>query len=63
MSKIFEFSNIFLMNVDSNCTLSLFAKVLSNHLHLLTHCDKLKAFRLAQRDVKLALTLFAYMMR
>ena len=33
---------------NSNCTLSLSVKVLSNYLHLQAHCDKLKAFRIAQ---------------
>ena len=36
------------MNVDSNCTLSLFVKVLTSDLYLQIHCDKLKAFRVAQ---------------
>ena len=36
------------MNVDSNCTHSLSVKVLSTYLHLQAHCDKLKAFRIAQ---------------
>ena len=48
VSKIFVFSNIILINVDSNCMCSLSVKVLSNYLHLQAHCDKLKAFRIAQ---------------
>ena len=48
VSKVFVFSNIILINIDSNCTRSLSVKVLSNYLHLQAHCDKLKAFRIAQ---------------
>ena len=37
--------DVTLINADSSCTRSLSVKVLSNHLHLLAHCDRLKAFR------------------